>query len=80
MNTSLCSEADFRPFIHSEYEQYLEFNQTPDVSPAVLWKGAKAVLRGCIISYASAIMQKKKDDRDWKPCINSNNLSQLRGP
>lgn len=53
MNASLL-EAEFRQFIHSEFERYLEFNQTPNVSPAVLWEGAKADLRGCTVSYASA--------------------------
>ena len=34
--------------------QYLHFNDTGETSPVILWEAAKEVLRGKIISFASA--------------------------
>lgn len=84
MYTSLLDEAEFRQFIHSEFDQCLEFNQIPDVSPAVLWEGdiERVYYFICIskekmLNYAENV---KMTLRNWKPCINNNPHTIKRRP
>lgn len=47
------SEDEFTKFISSEIKMFLEFNQTPGMSPSTVWESLKAYLRGQIISYCA---------------------------
>ena len=40
----------------------MEINDTEDLDPITLWEGAKAVLRGYIISYSSTRKKKKQEE------------------
>ena len=53
LNNSLLQMEDFKTKIRSIFKNYLEINDTEDIEPVTLWEGAKAVLRGEIISFAS---------------------------
>lgn len=54
LNVSLLNDNAFKDYIKVELDQYLLFNDTSETSPGILWEAAKAVLRGRIISFASA--------------------------
>lgn len=62
LNASLLNEKDFITLIKTELKNYLDTNMSPEISPLTLWDCAKAYIRGCIISFASA----KKKKRDAK--------------
>lgn len=49
LNNSLLQMEDFKIKTRSTIKNYLEINDTEQVEPVTLWKGAKALLRGEII-------------------------------
>ena len=53
LNTSLLEDPDFDSLIRREWASFLEMNDSPEISPSLLWETGKAVLRGKIISYSS---------------------------
>lgn len=53
LNNSLLQMEDFRIKIRSIIKNYLGISDTEEVEPITLWEGAKAVLRGEIIYFAS---------------------------
>ena len=53
LNTSLLNDSHCVHFTEKEIREYLEFNNTEDISPSVLWDAAKAVLRGKLIMWSS---------------------------
>ena len=54
LNVSLLNDNTFRGYIRTELAQHLEFIDTNEISPVTLWEAAKVVMRGKIISFASA--------------------------
>ena len=54
MNNSLLQDPTFKEKINKSLQQYFELNDTGEVNKIMVWEGAKAVLRGEIIAYASA--------------------------
>ncbi len=52
-NTSLLQDPHFTPLIKREWASFLEMNDSPEISPSLLWETGKTVLTGIIISYAS---------------------------
>lgn len=60
LNNSLLQDKEFVDRIKKVLKDYVELNDHEDVDPTLLWEGAKAVVRGHIISYASS----KKRARD----------------
>uniref|UniRef100_A0A3P8SZA0 Reverse transcriptase domain-containing protein n=1 Tax=Amphiprion percula TaxID=161767 RepID=A0A3P8SZA0_AMPPE len=62
LNASLLNDKDFLTLIKTELKNYLDINTSPEISPLILWDCAKAYIRGCIISFASA----KKKRREAK--------------
>ena len=63
MNASLLNDKDFVTFVNSELKKYLELNTSPEISPLILWDCAKAYMRGCIISFASARRKRRESRR-----------------
>lgn len=52
-NTSLLKDPEFDSLIREEWASFMEINDSPDISPTLLWETGKAVIRGKIISYSS---------------------------
>uniref|UniRef100_A0A3B3I4T3 Reverse transcriptase domain-containing protein n=1 Tax=Oryzias latipes TaxID=8090 RepID=A0A3B3I4T3_ORYLA len=61
-NTSLLKDQEFIEFFKKEWATFLEFNDTSEISPSILWEAAKAVMRGKIISYSTHKKRKEKAD------------------
>lgn len=53
--------------------EYVKINDTEEIDPIILWEGAKAVIRGHIIAYASA----KKRTREAQQKRLSEQIKQL---
>ena len=60
---TLIFEKEFKIKIRSVLQEYIRHNDTEDVNPLILWEGAKAVLRGEIIAYASFKKKQKEKIR-----------------
>ena len=60
-NTSLLKDPEFDHYFRREWASFLELNDSPETSPALLWESGKAVLRGRIISYSSYKKKKEKE-------------------
>lgn len=58
LNPVLLQKQCFIDHITAEIGRFFAENNTPGISPTILWESAKAYLRGSIISYSSA---QKKD-------------------
>lgn len=60
--------------VRQEWAIVLEDNDSPNISPSLLWETGKAVIRGKIISYSShkkkQEVQKEKDTEDKKKTAN----------
>lgn len=54
MNNSLLQDNILVEKMTHILAEYVKMNKTNEISPVTLWEGAKAVLRGHIISYASS--------------------------
>lgn len=61
-NTSLLADTDFNNLLTREWTSFIKLNDSSEISPCVLWETAKAVNRGCIISY-SAHKKKKEQEK-----------------
>lgn len=59
LNTSLHGIKTFQEYIRQEFALYLQFNDQDNISPILLWEGAKAVLRGKIIQFASRLKRER---------------------
>ena len=59
-NLSLLKDPEFDRMIGREWADFLKINDSPDISPSLLWETGKAVMRGKIISYSS---YKKKQEQ-----------------
>ena len=53
LNTSLLNNTQFQEYNKKEIKEYLELNNTEDITPDILWDAAKAVLRGKIIMWSA---------------------------
>ena len=73
LNSSLLNDSSFKARIKSEISLFLEFNDTGEVSPPMLWDTLKAVLRGQIIAISSF----KKKNRNKKLEDLKNKLKEL---
>lgn len=73
LNSSLLNDPSVKTQIKSEISLFLEFNDTGDVSPPILWDTLKAVLRGKIIAISSF----KKKNRNKKLEDLKNKLKEL---
>lgn len=60
-NTSLLRDQKFDEMIRREWANFLADNDSPNLSPSLLWETGKAVIRGKIISYSS--YKKKQEQR-----------------
>lgn len=58
-NLSLLKDPDFDRFLRREWASFIDINDTPNISPALIWETAKIVIQGKIISYSS--YKKKKE-------------------
>ena len=54
LNPALLSNNNFVEYITTEWQQFIAENDTPGISPSILWESGKAYLRGAIISFTSA--------------------------
>lgn len=61
LNTSLLEDTEFNTLIRREWAFFLETNDSPEISPSLLWETGKAVIRGKIISYSSHKKRKKQE-------------------
>lgn len=48
--TSFSQNLKFNSVIHKEWASFLEMNDSPEISPSLLWETGKAVKRSRIIS------------------------------
>lgn len=62
LNTSLLNDPLCKQYIHKEFKEYLEQNDTGEVSPGTIWDAAKAVIRGKLIMWSS-IKKREKQKR-----------------
>uniref|UniRef100_A0A3P8TGQ6 exodeoxyribonuclease III n=1 Tax=Amphiprion percula TaxID=161767 RepID=A0A3P8TGQ6_AMPPE len=76
LNASLLNDKDFLTLIKTELKNYLDINTSPEISPLTLWDCAKAYIRGCIISFASA----KKKRRETKQTELEDKIKKLEQP
>lgn len=58
LNTSLLNDPLCKQYIDKEFKEYLELNDTGEISPSTVWDAAKAVMRGKLIVWSSI---KKRD-------------------
>lgn len=70
-NVSLLTDPDFNTYFTREWASFMEINDSPEISPSLLWETAKVVLRGKIISYSS---HKKKKELELENNRNNKNL------
>ena len=63
-NLSLLKDPEFDQIIRREWADFLKNNDSPILSPSLLWETGKAVIRGKIISYSS--YKKKKEQQTEK--------------
>lgn len=69
LNVSLLSDAEVTQTLKQHMKEYFEINDNGEVTPGILWEGAKAVIRGKIIQIASIkkkIRQKQQNDLENK--------------
>lgn len=59
-NDSLLDDPAFDTFVKKEWKDFMELNDSPNISPSLLWETGKCVIRGKIISYSS---YKKKQEQ-----------------
>lgn len=64
MNNSLLQDLPFKEKINKCLKDYYEVNDTGEVNKIMVWEGAKAVLRGEIIAYASAKKRRQEQLRN----------------
>lgn len=65
----------YKLYVTEQFHQFISENDTPDVSPNLLWETAKAVIRGFTMSFSSNL---KKQQRAKQQCLKSQ-LSKLQG-
>lgn len=79
LNRSLINDELYKPLIIKEIKQFFEFNANCGVSTPVVWDAFKAVLRGQLISLASACKkEREKITNDLKTTIAQLELRHLR--
>uniref|UniRef100_A0A3Q3BC05 ribonuclease H n=1 Tax=Kryptolebias marmoratus TaxID=37003 RepID=A0A3Q3BC05_KRYMA len=61
-NINLLNDTKFDSFVRKEFKNYMDHNNTKDISPCILWDAAKTVLRGKLIMW-SAYKKKEKEKR-----------------
>lgn len=62
-NPQMLAEAKVCEYLKSQIEFFFETNDTPGVSPSLLWETFKAFLRGCIISYHTTQNKRRKAEQ-----------------
>ena len=73
LNNSLLQDKKFVDRMQNTITEYIKINDTEEIDPIILWEGAKAVIRGHIIAYASA----KKRTREAQQKRLSEQIKQL---
>lgn len=73
LNNSLLQDKKFVERMQNIITEYVKINDTEEIDPIILWEGAKAVIRGQIIAYASA----KKRTREAQQKRLSEQIKQL---
>ncbi|KAJ1191235.1 hypothetical protein NDU88_000551 [Pleurodeles waltl] len=63
LNTKLLTYKDILTEIEVTIRQYLEANDTPEVSVAILWEALKAVVRGQFIVIAARLYKAQRTKR-----------------
>ncbi|XP_057688144.1 uncharacterized protein LOC130913496 [Corythoichthys intestinalis] len=48
---------EFDTSVKKEWKDFMELNDSPNISPSLLWETGKCVIRGKIISYSSDVQQ-----------------------
>uniref|UniRef100_A0A3B5B5F1 Endonuclease/exonuclease/phosphatase domain-containing protein n=1 Tax=Stegastes partitus TaxID=144197 RepID=A0A3B5B5F1_9TELE len=54
LNPSLLSSPPFLDFLEKQWELFMSTNNTPGITPSLLWETAKAFIMGSIISFTAA--------------------------
>lgn len=72
-NLSLLSDDKLYDFVQKEYNEFLQYNESDDISPSILWDTAKAVLRGKLQTWSVH----KKRERECKIKDLNNDLKAL---
>lgn len=67
LNVSILNDPLIQQELRDRLKEYIDINDSGDVTPSILWDGAKAVMRGYIIQITSRIKNKEKPgDLNWK--------------
>lgn len=53
INDGFLNNSEFKDMVKKYIIEYLETNDTTDISPIILWDALKAVLRGKLIAYGA---------------------------
>lgn len=51
LDPQLLSDPAFKAYLSREIKTFFDINNTPNISPSLLWETFKAYLRGCVISF-----------------------------
>ena len=62
-NNHLLNDPNFISFFQTEFQPFFSCNNTPDVSPSLLWETCKAYSRGLIISYEKSTKRKRQEEQ-----------------
>lgn len=64
-----------KQYLQKEFKEYLEQNDTDEVSPGTVWDAAKAVIRGKLILWSSfRKREKQKQIKDLLQELNDSNV------
>ena len=64
LNNSLLNDIEFKKRMATTTKQYIKINDNGEVSPLMVWEGAKAVIRGEIIAFSSLKRKQRGMERN----------------
>lgn len=63
INVSLLNNTETVEELRKHLKEYFELNDTGEVNPAILWEGAKVVMRGKIIQISSKLKRMRMEEQ-----------------
>lgn len=63
LNVSLLNDKEIVKEIKQQVKEYFEINDNGEVNPAILWDGAKAVIRGKCIQISSRMKKQRQEQQ-----------------
>ena len=59
----LLKNPNFKSHLTEQFKYFITENDTPGVSPSLLWETAKAVIRGLTISFSARVKKKQRAEQ-----------------